>query len=54
MAELLKVDVEAWLGELPSIRKHFDRFGAKLPSALGQELGALEKRLQAGTVAAEA
>jgi len=42
---LLSVDVAAWREELPSIRSHFEKFGAKLPAGLRQELSALEQRL---------
>ncbi|MCC7145614.1 MAG: phosphoenolpyruvate carboxykinase (GTP) [Phycisphaeraceae bacterium] len=45
--ELLKVDVDGWLAEIPSIEEHFAQFGNKLPSALRDELGALQKRLAA-------
>jgi phosphoenolpyruvate carboxykinase (GTP) len=45
MAELLRVDVEGWRAEVPSIEEHFNRFGARLPEELKAELGALEKRL---------
>ncbi len=51
-AELLRVDVEAWIAELPVIRKHFEKFGAKLPQGLREELAALEHRLQAAAVGA--
>src|SRR6185436_11582003 len=43
LAELLRVDVEGWLAELPGLRSHFDRFGSRLPQGLGDELAALEK-----------
>ena len=52
MAELLKVDVEAWLAELPQVRQHYTKFGAKLPAGLGEELAALEQRLQSAKVGA--
>jgi phosphoenolpyruvate carboxykinase (GTP) len=42
---LLGVDAAAWRDELPSIRTHFESFGAKLPAGLWSELEALEKRL---------
>ncbi len=42
---LLSVDPVAWKEEVPSIRQHFERFGAKLPAGLRNELDALEKRL---------
>jgi phosphoenolpyruvate carboxykinase (GTP) len=44
--ELLKVDVEGWLAELPQIREHYARFGMRLPHGLKEELKALEDRLQ--------
>ena len=52
MAELLRVDVDGWIAELPTMRKHFAKFGAKLPKALRDEFAALEQRLQAAAVAA--
>jgi phosphoenolpyruvate carboxykinase (GTP) len=45
LAELLRVDVAAWLGELDGIREHFATFGDRLPAALDDELAALEERL---------
>jgi len=50
--ELFKVDVEGWIAELPGIRKHFEKFGARLPQGLREELAALEQRLQGRAVAA--
>jgi phosphoenolpyruvate carboxykinase (GTP) len=45
MAELLRVDTEEWKAEVPSIQEHYDDLGARLPSALHDELKALEDRL---------
>ena len=45
--ELLRVDVEGWLGEVGLIRKHFQRFGSRLPEAMTREVSYLEERLQA-------
>jgi phosphoenolpyruvate carboxykinase (GTP) len=45
--ELLSVDIEGWLAEVPSIKQHFAQFGAHLPEALNLEVKALEERLQA-------
>ena len=45
LGELLRVDVEGWKGELPSIREHFSTFGDRLPAGLREELSALEQRL---------
>jgi phosphoenolpyruvate carboxykinase (GTP) len=45
MAELLRVDVDAWLQEVESIKKHYSQFGDRLPQGLRDELNALEQRL---------
>jgi phosphoenolpyruvate carboxykinase (GTP) len=45
MAELLRVDVEEWRDELPSIEEHYAKFGDRLPSELRDELDGLRKRL---------
>jgi phosphoenolpyruvate carboxykinase (GTP) len=47
LAELLSVDKAKWLAEIPAIREHFAKFGARLPKGLVDELDALEKRLKA-------
>ncbi len=47
LAELLKVDIEAWLAEVPLIKEHFSQFGDRLPQALRTEVEKLEKRLMA-------
>jgi phosphoenolpyruvate carboxykinase (GTP) len=47
VSELLSVDIDGWLGELPSIREHFALFGSHLPEVLKLEVKALEARLQA-------
>lgn len=45
MAELLRVDTGGWLEEAAGIREYYRKFGDRLPSALRDELEALEKRL---------
>jgi len=47
MAELLRVDVEEWRAEVPSIEQHYAKLGERLPVVLRDELQALEKRLSA-------
>jgi phosphoenolpyruvate carboxykinase (GTP) len=47
LAELLGVDADGWLAEVPSIKEHFERFGSHLPPALWEELKGLEERLHA-------
>jgi len=46
LEELLSVDVEGWLEELPLIREHLKQFGSHLPKALVEETDALEQRLK--------
>jgi len=45
MAELLKVDKDAWLAEIASIKENYNSYGEKLPKELAEQLEALEKRL---------
>ncbi len=54
LEQLLRVDVEGWCHELGLIREHLNRFGAKLPPGLREELASLEQRLQAARVSAGA
>jgi phosphoenolpyruvate carboxykinase (GTP) len=44
--ELLSVDIEGWLAEIPLIKDHFAKFGDHMPKGLQDEVAALEKRLQ--------
>ena len=45
--ELLAVDVDGWLAEIPLIRSYYAKFGERMPQALVGELDALEARLRA-------
>ncbi len=47
LEELLAVDVEGWLAEIPLIRDYYGQFGVRLPSALVAELDQLKTRLEA-------
>ena len=47
MQELLSVDAQAWLKDLPAIRAHYAKFGEAIPAVLQKELDALETRLKA-------
>ncbi len=47
LAELLHVDTEGWLSEVPMIRGYYDGFGGRTPQALYSELEGMEKRLKA-------
>jgi phosphoenolpyruvate carboxykinase (GTP) len=44
--QLLHVDIDGWLREVPRIREYFHTFGRHLPPALWQEVDALEERLE--------
>jgi phosphoenolpyruvate carboxykinase (GTP) len=44
--ELLGVDIDGWLAEVPRIKEHFAHFGTHLPDGLNLELKALEDRLR--------
>ena len=43
--ELLRVDVEAWKGEIPEIEEFFGKFGDRLPDRLKTQLHELKERL---------
>ncbi|MGB2606461.1 MAG: phosphoenolpyruvate carboxykinase (GTP), partial [Candidatus Sulfotelmatobacter sp.] len=45
--ELLSVDIDGWLAEVPLIEEHFAHFGKHLPEGLNSEVKALEERLRA-------
>jgi phosphoenolpyruvate carboxykinase (GTP) len=45
--ELLSVDIDGWLAEVPLIKEHFAQFGKHLPEGLNSEVKALEERLRA-------
>jgi phosphoenolpyruvate carboxykinase (GTP) len=45
LAELLKVDNDAWRAEIPLIEEHFNFIGERLPAEMADELRELEKRL---------
>jgi len=45
--ELLSVDIEGWLAEIPLIKEHFAKFGDHLPKGLRDEVAGLEQRLKA-------
>jgi phosphoenolpyruvate carboxykinase (GTP) len=47
LAELLSVDRDAWLAELPRVRAYYEQFGTRLPPEFVDELDRLEQRLRA-------
>jgi phosphoenolpyruvate carboxykinase (GTP) len=46
MEELLRVDTQAWLNEIPGTREHYAKFGDRIPARLQKELDELEQRLK--------
>ena len=46
MDKLLEVKPEEWSGELDGVKSFFDKFGARMPKALWDQLAALKDRLQ--------
>jgi len=47
LADLLGVDVDGWLHEIPLIREYYARFGERMPEELVEQLDGLEARLEA-------
>jgi phosphoenolpyruvate carboxykinase (GTP) len=48
LRQLVEVDVESWRQELPQIEAHYEHLGGTVPTALREQLAALEKRLAGG------
>jgi phosphoenolpyruvate carboxykinase (GTP) len=46
LEELLKVDIEGWLAEIPGIREYYETFEGRVPKELNEELEALQQRLE--------
>ena len=44
--QLLSVDINGWLAEIPLIREYFGKFGTHMPEALNRELDDLDNRLR--------
>jgi phosphoenolpyruvate carboxykinase (GTP) len=45
MTEILTVDTAAWKAEVPSLEKHFEQFGDRLPARMKAQLEELRKRI---------
>ena len=45
LQELLRIDREAWLAEVPDIEHHFDQFGGRVPERLAEQVRKLRARL---------
>jgi len=46
MKELMRIDHEAWMAEIPDIERHFAEFGERLPERLARQLQELRSRLE--------
>ncbi len=46
IAQLLRVEIDGWLQEIPLIEEYFARFGDRLPGALQDQLEQLQQRLE--------
>lgn len=46
LAELLEIDVDGWVAEVPEIRRYYRGFGDRVPSELRRQLHLLEERLE--------
>lgn len=45
-AELLRVDIDGWLQEIPLIKEFYDTFGDRMPPELYEEVKRFQKRLE--------
>ena len=50
--QLLKVDINGWLQEIPLINEYYDQFGDRLPAELREEVRKLQKQLESAKQAA--
>ncbi len=49
IAQLLSVEIEGWLSEIPLIEAYYTQYGDRVPQALRQELNSLRERLENAT-----
>ncbi len=52
IAELLRVEVDGWLAEIPLIEEYYAQFGSHIPDELNQELANLKAKLEHEKVSA--
>ena len=45
IAELLRIDVDGWKGEVPEIEAYLNKAGDRLPARMKAQLAALKKRV---------
>ena len=49
IAQLLSVEIDGWLSEIPLIEAYYTQYGDRVPQALRQELNSLRERLENAT-----
>ena len=52
IAQLLRVEIDGWLAEIPLIEEYYASYDGRVPAELHQELAALKERLEAAKQAA--
>ena len=52
IANLMRVDIDGWLSEIPGIEEYYAKFGDHLPAELSSQVAALRKRLESAQQAA--
>jgi len=45
MAELMRIDVDGWKGEVPEIEEYLNKAGDRLPARMKAQLAGLKKRV---------
>ena len=46
IGQLLRVEIDGWLSEIPLIEAYYDKFGDHIPLELREELRNLKQRLE--------
>jgi len=52
IANLLRVEIDGWLQEIPMIKDYYEKFGSRLPDELDKEINKLQTKLEAAKKAA--
>ena len=52
IAQLLRVEIDGWLAEIPLIEAYYEQYGERLPIELREELRGLKQRLEEAKLAA--
>ena len=52
IADLLRVDIDGWLQEIPMIKDYYKMFGSRVPDEMNKEISRLQIKLEAAKKAA--